>query len=100
MMTNEQKEVNCRIAKYYGTEQIGVCIEECAELIQALCKYKRLSSGQPPRKTRAEIIRNITEEIADVTIMIEQVKELLHIKEPVESWIIYKLNRTLDSMEE
>ena len=48
---------------YYGAEhQENMCIEECAELIQAINKKRR---GKP---------HNIPEEIADVEITLEQLK--------------------------
>lgn len=50
------------IAKYGAEEQEGVAQEECAELIQAISKKHR---GKP---------HNIAEEIADVEIMIAQLK--------------------------
>ncbi len=50
------------IAHYGETEQENLCIEECAELIQAINKKHR---GKP---------HNIPEEIADVEIMLEQLK--------------------------
>ena len=50
------------IARYGAEEQEGVAQEECAELIQAISKKHR---GKP---------HNIAEEIADVEIMLEQLK--------------------------
>lgn len=53
-----EKAVEC-----FGIEaQENMCIEECAELIQAINKKHR------------RIPSNIAEEIADVEIMLEQVK--------------------------
>lgn len=46
--------------------QIDMAVEECAELIKALQKRKRV--------TAYETIDNILEEMADVEIMIEQLK--------------------------
>ena len=52
-----------RAIEYYGAEhQENMCIEEMAELIQAINKKHR---GEP---------HNIAEEIADVEIMLEQLK--------------------------
>jgi len=52
-----------RAIEWYGAEnQENMCIEECAELIQAINKKHR---GEP---------HNIAEEIADVEIMLEQLK--------------------------
>ena len=50
------------IATYGETEQEQVAIEECSELIQAICHKHR---GRT---------HNIAEEIADVEIMLEQLK--------------------------
>lgn len=51
----------------WGIEaQINMMIEECAELIQALQKYKR--------NTSLKTIDNIYEELADVEIMSEQMR--------------------------
>lgn len=47
---------------YGATAQEQVAIEECSELIQAICHKHR---GRP---------HNIAEEIADVEIMLEQLK--------------------------
>ncbi len=56
-------EVLNRAIEHYGAEhQENMCIEECAELIQAINK-----------KHRGEA-HNIPEEIADVEIMLEQLK--------------------------
>lgn len=47
----------------WGTErQKGMIIEECAELIDAVCKYERGRADQ----------KDILSELADVQIMIEQ----------------------------
>lgn len=58
----------CRAAleKWGERSQIDMCIEECAELINALEKYRR------GRNTKADVIT----EIADVQIMCEQMQEL------------------------
>lgn len=50
------------VAMFGATKQIDIAIEEMAELTQALSKFKR---GK---------IHNVEEEIADVEIMIEQLK--------------------------
>jgi NTP pyrophosphatase (non-canonical NTP hydrolase) len=78
-----------------------VCIEELAELIQALSKYQRLFGGQPPRKDKDTIRADIIEEIADVEIMLEQVKEIFGIKPKEVSEIMdAKLDRTIRIIEE
>ena len=60
------------IAKWGRTSQIDMLQEECAELIVAINKYKRNNVGT----TEA-----VLEEIADVEIMIDQIKVLLEANE-------------------
>jgi hypothetical protein len=67
--------------------QINMCIEECSELIQALCKYKR---GKPD---------NVCEEIADCEILFEQMKLLFNQDERVEGWKAFKLDRLAELVE-
>ena len=67
-------------------------MEECAELIQAVNKYRRYGND--------EAFKAYIEEIADVEIMLEQIKYLLNIKpEDIEGVKLYKLKRTIGSME-
>jgi NTP pyrophosphatase (non-canonical NTP hydrolase) len=81
MKPKEQKEIIAQIVKKYGDEkQIEQAIEEMSELIQALCKHKR---GRP---------HNITEEIADVKIMLQQLELIFPITE-IKYWEELKLNR-------
>lgn len=79
------REMNLEIAKYYGYEaQSNQLVEECAELIQAVNKYRRVETGlgQPVAEDKKAIARdNLVEEIADVELMLEQVKYLLQIPE-------------------
>lgn len=73
-----------KVADYYGyEEQSNQLIEECAELIQALSKYHRASGkGQPIADyQKTTVLDNIIEEIADVEVMLEQIKYLLNISE-------------------
>lgn len=66
-MTDEQKSKIAEILNHYGFEnQREILVEECAELIQAVSKAKR--NGYP-------ISDNFIEELADVSIMIEQMKQ-------------------------
>lgn len=57
--------------KHYGAEiQSTVCMEECSELIQAISKMKRSENDK----------ENLTEEIADVLICIETLKQLYSVE--------------------
>jgi len=76
------------ICKWGPELQADMAIEECSELIQAICKRKR---GYPDED-------NLIEEIADVCIMMDQLKLMFGI-DKVEEAIVKKLNRLKDRLE-
>lgn len=97
-------EMNKETVKYYGYEaQSSQLIEECAELIQAVNKYRRAVAGlgQPVAEDKKAVaLENLVEEIADVEIMLEQVKYLLQIpEEDLLAVKTYKVNRTRERMQ-
>lgn len=64
-----EKELYQKAIEYWGEEaQIKMAIEECAELIMVLAKFGRKINGSP--------IWAIQEEIVDVEVMLEQLKEI------------------------
>ena len=73
--------------EHYGKDvQSTVCMEECAELIQAISKEKRGKSDKC----------NLAEEMADVIICIEMLKQIYNITEDeIYSWVITKQERTI-----
>lgn len=83
------------IACHYGSaEQSRQCIEECAELIQALNKWHRCQNAGNAARSNAAVV-HIAEEIADVEIMLEQLTFLFGCQEAVDRNIDYKLNRQI-----
>ena len=67
ILRESQRNVLQECLNRYGVEeQQRMAMEECAELIQAINKIHR--------KPSPENMNNLFEEIADVTIMIEQLK--------------------------
>lgn len=85
------------IASYYGLEaQARQTMEECAELTQALNKYLRnVAGGQPTQEHDMDkLISDIVEEIADVSIMLEQMKFLFDCNGEVPHVIQKKIERT------
>ena len=79
-----------KIADYYGYDnQSRQLIEEMAELTQAINKYYRKRAGKelvPEPENDRELYSSpewshITEEIADVYIMLEQIRYLLRVDE-------------------
>lgn len=96
-------EMNLETAKYYGYEaQSNQLVEELFEL-QAVNKYRRVETGlgQPVAEDKKAIARdNLVEEIADVELMLEQVKYLLQIPEDeILAVKTFKVNRTRERME-
>lgn len=89
-----------RIAEFYKFEnQSRQLSEECAELIQAVNKYQRYSSNYnaEPSEYDWKYYQNVVEEIADVEVMLEQIKLLLNISnEAVKSIKEKKVNRQLE----
>jgi len=78
---NKLKGICQEAVKHYGEEsQKKQAIEECSELIQAICKD--LNRKQ----------HNAEEEIADVLIMIEQLFNIYDMKK-MNYWLDYKIDR-------
>lgn len=83
-------------AEQFGIEnRLLQCTEECGELIQALSKYQRILQGDKTCQTdmcHAEYM--IADEIADVELLLEQIKYLLGNEMEVRERKLYKLDRT------
>jgi hypothetical protein len=67
-----------------GEAQENMAIEECSELIKAICKIRRGNGS--------EEFKNLIDEIADVTIMMRQMAINVG-AEQVEERIDFKVNR-------
>lgn len=69
------------IARYGKDKQTTVCMEECAELIQAISKLKRYDPYDPNNTVdRAKLIENLYEEMADVQICFDLLVEIYGLK--------------------
>ena len=86
------------IAEHYGYDaQSRQCIEEMAELTQAINKWWRVcGNGQRTEESIAECRYNLIEEIADVQIMLYQLGYLLDSRLEVSEMITKKLDRQLE----
>ena len=86
------------IAEHYGYDsQSRQCIEEMAELTQAINKWWRVcGNGQRTEESIAECRYNLVEEIADVQIMLYQLGYLLDSRLEVSEIITKKLDRQLE----
>ncbi len=94
-MTNERRrEIEIRAIHQYGiSSQQEMCIEEMAELTKALCKLRRHIENAPEFYKTHE---NVVEEIADVQIMLDQMRMIFGSTADMED---YKLNRLWARME-
>jgi NTP pyrophosphatase (non-canonical NTP hydrolase) len=100
-----------QIADTYGYDaQSRQCIEEMAELTQAINKFwrERLDCGSIDfydwminngEFIRSKDLYDISEEIADVEIMLEQMKYLLNLESDVENQKEMKIKRQLKRIE-
>lgn len=89
------------IARYGIDAQTTVCMEECAELIQAISKLKRFDPEDPNNMvSRTELIENLYEEMADVQICFSLLFEIYGLKtSDMQRMIGYKLWRMKQKME-
>lgn len=84
------KQIIADSIEHYGEEvQSTVCMEECSELIQAISKEKRGKSDR----------MHLAEEMADVLICIEILKQIYGITdELIRDWIKSKQTRIVERM--
>lgn len=91
-MNNKLMERVCRtaIGKWGSRLQLIVAVEEMSELTKEICKFNRGKVDIPA----------IAEEIADVTIMLEQLKLIFGCGDEVDKQIDYKIKRLSERMGE
>ena len=84
-----RKELYTKLLDLHGDKQIIIAIEELSELQKELCKFLRNNSNHD----------NMAEEIADVEIMLEQMKMYFGIDdEEVEEMKKLKIQRTQERL--
>ncbi|HCA28892.1 MAG TPA: hypothetical protein DEP23_04630 [Ruminococcaceae bacterium] len=79
------------IKKYGVQSQCDMCIEEMSELTKALLKLRRASTQPEMQKCR----ENIREEIADVQIMIDQMRMVYGDTAEQETYKIQRLRKRM-----
>lgn len=90
---NENQKSKCKlIAEHYGKEKQRMqAVQELSELILVI------SRRADQKQQREQYIADLTDEIADSIIMIEQIRALYNIPDfDIQQRIDYKLNRQLD----
>ena len=88
------REKKLEIIRHYGEEhQLDKLIEECSELIQAICKWKQNCKEDDA----IDYLTDLLEELADVENIIEQYKLTDgYVNQEVESWKGIKIERQLE----
>lgn len=98
---NIQQIAKCKqIADHYGFDsQREMLIEECAELIKEAAKMVRVDITDAKQEYKAW--QNFAGELADVTIMVEQIKYMLTpgLTQEYEQMITQKLDRQIERIE-
>lgn len=89
------------IARYGADTQTAVCMEELAELIQAISKLKRFNPEDPTNMVgRNELIENLYEEMADALICFHLLAEIYGLKpSDLRSMVDHKVWRMKRKME-
>ena len=90
MTYNIDESIIARSIDHYGEEiQATVCMEECAELIQAISKMIRRND-----ELSEEDYDHLEEEVADVLICVEMLKQIYSIQDlNINEWIERKQKR-------
>ena len=79
---------------------LTISIEELAELMQVICKLKRLNSQDKTlRKEEYQIFEDLKEELSDVYLLLEQIKIINMINDyEIERRINEKIKRTFEKV--
>lgn len=86
-MSEKRRKLLFIIDKYGTKHQEDIAIEELSELQKAILKHRRKRS----KKRRKKVI----DEIADVSVMLEQLKIIYSCNKEVEERMDYKINRQI-----
>lgn len=99
-MRGIQRSILKEAIRTFGeSNQITVAIEEMSELTKELCKVKRqFSEGE--KYLSQDTINALSEEMADVSIMLEQLKIIFSNVVEVELFADKKINRLLSRIKD
>ena len=90
-----------QLIKINTTQNIlTITIEELSELMQVICKLKRLTNQDKTlRKEEKQIYGELKEELADVYLLLEQIKILTQTNDyEIERRISEKIKRTFEKV--
>ena len=79
---------------------LTIAIEELSELMQVICKLKRLTNNDKTlRKESSQIFEDLKEELSDVYLVLEQIKIINDINDyEIERRISEKIRRTFEKV--
>lgn len=83
MVSSRKKVYEDALIRFGSHNQLVVAIEELSELQKEICKFFRHEGT----------VENLVEEVADVSIMIEQIKFILDIEDDVNKVMGEKIER-------
>lgn len=90
-----------KIAQCYNDEYLfGLASEESAELIQAINKLLRFLNAGEYKGKEKELKEHLFEEIADVEILLQILKNRLKSETEVYSWKVKKVKRWKERLKE
>lgn len=99
-MMNKVALYTMAIATFGRENQLNMAMEECAELIQSINKVLR--ENQTRGFIDSNVVMDMFKELADVEIMIEQIKLMYHISDDMFGIIkdnkLYRLKSKLDDI--
>jgi len=99
MITPEEKRIMLKAVHKWGEYlQVVVTAEELAELQKELLKILREWDGAPLRKSILRL--SLIEEMADVEIMIDQIKVMIECEPEVANMRELKLTRVKEMLDE
>ena len=90
-----------QVIKVNTTQNIlTIAIEELSELMQVICKLKRLTNNDKTlRKEESQIYEELKEELSDVYLLLEQIKMLTQTNDyEIERRINEKIKRTFEKV--
>lgn len=100
-MNKDLAEKISQLIKINTTQNIlTISIEELAELMQVICKLKRLiSQDKTLRKEEYQIFEDLKEELSDVYLLLEQIKIINDINDyEIDRRINEKIRRTFEKV--
>ena len=94
-----RSEILKKAVDVYGKEaQVDMCVEECSELIKALLKERRQGYGKVEPLKKQFALEHVREELADVQIMLEQMRVIFGDTQAVEMEKLKRLQTNLENI--